>query len=236
MGDELKETRANEWYVPRFGPPRFRLLLGMTFFPYTLMNVSYTVIGSLLAEQVHTDRLVGIAVVYLFAVGMTAHGLDAMAPNKPWGSFLTRKQLTVLVAAGLIPSFTLGLYYSVRYAPWLLVVGVVELFFLLSYNLELFGSRFHTKGWFALSWGFLPVLGGYVLQTNSISTLAIAGGLFGFSTAYVEISASQPYKAIMKKQTGAAATQARRLEYVLKGVVSSVLFLAAALLFYRLLR
>ncbi len=229
MEEPKEETRANEWYVPRFGPRRFRLLVGLSFYPYSLMNASYVVIGSLLAPSVHLDRAGGMALVYLLAVGVSAHSLDAMAPNKPWGEFLTTRQLLLLAVAGLVPALGLGLYYALVYAPLLLVVGVFELFFLLSYNLELFGGYFHTDLWFSLSWGFLPVLAGYVAQTNAVGPTSLAGGVFGFCTAYVEINASRPYKALKKQASRLGSPFAPRFESILKAVVASVLAVAALL-------
>ncbi len=236
MDGEEEPTRGNEWYVPKFGPPRLRLFIGMTFIPYTLMNVSYVVIGSMLAPvSVHWDRVGGLMLVYFLAVGISAHALDAAAPNKPWGAFLSRRQLRGLAASALFPALGLGLYYALSYAPWLVLVGLAELFFLLSYNLELFGARLHTEGWFAFSWGFLPVVAGYVLQTNSFGPLAVAGGLFGFSTAYVEVNGSKPYKDFKKRPPGQdSADHERRFERVLKGIVASVLTAAIALVVYRI--
>jgi len=236
MGGEEDPTRVKEWYVPKFGPRRFRLFVGMTFIPYTLMNTCYVIIGSMLGPGgVHWDRVIGIAAVYLLSVGVAAHALDALAPNKPWGAFLTRKQLAALAASALIPALALGLFYALSYAPWLIIVGMAELFFVLSYNLELFRGRFHTESWFAFSWGFLPVIAGFVLQTDSISPQALAGGVFGFTTAYVEINASKPYR-ILRRQTRdpQSAESERRFERILKGVVTSVLILAVLLVLYRL--
>lgn len=236
MGGEDEPTRGNEWYVPKFGPRRFRLFIGMTFIPYTLMNVSYVVIGSMLGPGgVHWDRVVGIATVYLLAVGVSAHALDALAPNKPWGALLTKRQLVALAASALAPALALGLYYALSYAPWLIAVGLAELFFLLSYNLELFRGRFHTEGWFAFSWGFLPVVAGFVLQTDSLSPQALAGAVLGFTTAYVEINASKPYRALKRQARDAQSAESeRRFERILKGVVASVLTLAVLLVLYRL--
>lgn len=186
------------------------------------MNASYVLIGSLLAPSVHYDRMVGIALVYLLAVGVSAHSLDAMGPNKPWGSVLGRRQLMILALAGLIPALGLGLYYAVMFAPALLPLGLVELFFLLSYNLELFSGRFHTDFWFAVSWGFLPVLAGFVVQTNGLSWASLVAGLFGFTTAFVEINASRPYKALKKSTAGDSSQVAERLEAILKGIVTTV--------------
>jgi hypothetical protein len=228
-----EHTRANEWYVPRFGPRRFRLMVGLSFYPYTLMNAGYVLIGSLLAPAVRIDRMAGMAAVYLLAVGVAAHSLDALAPNKPWGDFLTRRQLVALAATGLSISLGIGLFYSLTAAPFLIPLGLLELFFLLAYNLELLGGRFHTDLWFAFSWGFLPVLAGYVVQANTANLTALAGGLFGFSTAFVEINASRPYRAL--KRDAGDPRLAARLESILEGVVASVLAVAAFLLASRLL-
>ncbi len=219
-----------EWFVPRFGPRRFRLFVGLTFYPYTLMNVSYVLIGSLLATPVHYDRMAGMAAAYVLAVGIAAHSLDALAPNKPWGNFLSRRQLLSLSLAGLVPALGLGLYYALTFAPVLIPLGVLELFFLLAYNLEYFGGWFHTDFWFAVSWGFLPVLVGYAVQSNAVTPASLAGGLFGFFTAFVEINASRPYKALKKEMAGRESSVARRLESILKGVVASVLATALLLL------
>ena len=226
----MDETREREWYVPRFGPRKFRLFVGLTFYPYSLMNASYVLVGSLLADGVHYDRMVGMALAYLLAVGIAAHSLDALAPNKPWGEFLSRRQLLWLAALGLVPALGLGLYFSLAFAPLLIPVGAAELFFLLAYNLEYFGGRFHTDFWFAASWGFLPVLAGYVVQTGSISLVSLGGGLFGFFTAYVEISASRPYKELKRLGGGSSPALAKRLESVLKGIVACVLATALFLL------
>ena len=222
------DTRRYEWYVPRFGPPRFRLIAGMSFYPYTLMNASYVLLGSLIAPSVRFDRMAGMAVVYLLAVGVAAHSLDAMAPNRPWGAFLSRGQLAALALAALVPACAIGLYYAFTGALILIPLGAMELFFLVSYNLEPFGGRFHTDFWFALSWGFLPVLAGFAVQTGTVDADSMAAGLFGFFTAFVEINASRPYKALKRRPGGRDSPIASRLEAVLKGVVATVL---AAVLF-----
>jgi len=225
-----EDTREHEWYVPRFGRRKFRLLIGLSFYPYSLMNASYVLIGSLVASTVHFDRMAGMAVVYLLAVGVSAHSLDAMAPNKPWGSFLSRTQLLVLALSSLAAACAIGLFYAFTAAPLLLPLGFAELFFLFSYNLELFGGVFHTDFWFATSWGFLPVLAGFIVQTNTLNLTSLGAGLFGFFTASIEINASRPYKALKREAGGANSPVASRLESILKGIVASVLATALFLL------
>jgi hypothetical protein len=208
----------------------------MTFFPYTAMNASYVLIGSLVASTVHQDRMWTMALVYVLAVGITAHSLDALAPNKPWGDFLTRRQLVVLAVAGFVPAAVLGLYLALVYAPLLIPLGLVEVFFLLAYNMELFNGAFHNEEWFAFSWGFLPVLAGFVVQTNTLSLTSLLAGLFGFFTAFIEINASKPYKVLKKELSEASSPLASRLESILKGLVASVVALAALLFVANFLR
>ncbi|HEX7275729.1 MAG TPA: hypothetical protein VF248_08975, partial [Nitrososphaeraceae archaeon] len=61
MKDEI--ARLNEWYVPQFGPIRFRIFVGMLFLPYTGMCVSFAIIGSLLSPStIAWDRVLAIIV------------------------------------------------------------------------------------------------------------------------------------------------------------------------------
>lgn len=206
----------------------------MSFLPYTLMNVSYVVIGSLLAPQAEWNRTAALVLVYFLSVGISAHALDAMGSNKPWGDFLSRRQLTALTLSSLVPALGIGVTYAFLYAPYLLIVGMVELFFLFSYNLELFNAAFHSKGWFALSWGFLPVISGYVIQANGISWAALAGGTFGFATACIEASASRPYKVLKRRGTGSDLQRIEWFESVLKTVVGCVVLVALVLVLLHL--
>ncbi len=214
--------------------------MGLLFLPYTGMVLSYTVIGALIAPVVHWDRVAAALVVYFLALGIAAHALDAVGSKarKPWGAVLSRKKLWLLAAASLVLAYAIGAYYMVRYTPWLWPVAILEGFFVLAYNLEWFKGRFHTDGWFCFSWGLLPVVAGYVLQTNAISPAAI---VLGASMAYlsrIEIKASRPYKELRKRAGTLAEEETRlmeRYETVLKSVSIGVILLAAGLLAWRVL-
>jgi hypothetical protein len=122
-------------------------------------------------------------------------------------------------------SLPIGAYYAIKFSPLLLPIGALEVFFLFAYNLELFRGRFHTDLWFALSWGLLPVLAGYVSQTNQLAPVGLGAGLLGFATALAEIRTSRPYKEMTKLGTS-AHVKAARLEGILKGLVASHVVLA----------
>ena len=235
-----QKARLNEWFVPRFGPLRFRAAVGLLFLPYTGMVLAFTVIGSMLAETVHWDRVAAILAIYFLALGIGGHALDALGSRgpKPWGEIFSRRQLALLAAVSVAIAYAIGLYYIVRYAPWLALIAFAEGFFLLAYNLEWFRGRFHTDGWFALSWGALPVLAGYVLQTNGLSLAALLVAAAMALLSLVEIKASRPYKTLKRaaavEPPGAAErAQMQQLEAILKAVSLGVILLGAALLAWR---
>ena len=125
----------------------------------------------------------------------------------------------------------------ILFVPLLWVVAVLEGFFVFAYNLEWFGGRFHKDLWFAFSWGFLPVLAGYIMQTNAVSAavlaVAVAMGLFSL----VEIKASRPYKVLKRRADTLAQEETilvERYEAILKSISLGVLFLGAGMLMWRI--
>ena len=157
----MQKDRLSEWFVPKFGSRNFRLSIGILFLPYTGMVVSFTIWGSL-SVDFDIGRLVAVCLLYFFAIGISAHCLDALGgKKKPWGDISSSK-LWLASIISLIMSFSIGLYY-VFLDSWLLFpIGVIEVFFLLSYNLELFHRKFHNNVSFVISWGILPVFAGAV--------------------------------------------------------------------------
>jgi hypothetical protein len=233
-------SRTSEWFVPGFGPPLLRSFLGLLFLPYTAMVLSFLVLGSLLVPHVYWDRLFALEVIYFLALGIGAHALDALGSGsvKPWGAVFAKTQLWGLAAGSLALAYAVAIYYIIRYVPFLSCLAVLEGFFVFAYNMEWFEGKFHSDGWFAFSWGCLPVVAGYMMQTNSISIDAVfvagAAGLFSL----VEIKASRPYKAL-KQRSGVLSDEdgltMRRYEAILKGISLGVVFLALGLLMRRVL-
>ena len=232
-----ESDRLSEWFVPRWGPARLRVAIGLLFLPYTGMVLSYTVIGGMLAPSVAWDRVGALLVIYFLGLGIAAHALDALGSRgpKPWGEVFSRRSLWIVAAVALVIAYTIAGYYSVRYVPWLAVIALLEGFFVFAYNLEWWSGRFHTDGWFALSWGALPVLAGYVMQTNALSlaALIVAGAMAALSV--VEITASRPYKTLkrMPNRSEADAALAARYENILKSVSLGVIALGIGLAAFR---
>jgi hypothetical protein len=236
--DDALDRRA-EWFVPRFGSLRFRSIMGLLFLPYTGMVLAFSVIGSMLAKQIHWDRVLAIGIIYFLGLGVAAHALDALGSKKvkPWGEVLTRSQLWLIAALSLGGAYVIAVYYMIFYTPLLWGVAIIEGFFVFAYNLEWLGGRFHTDAWFAFSWGFLPVMAGYILQTNRISleVLIVGGGMALFSV--IEIKASRPYKELKRRSATLDDEKkflAKRYEAILQCVSLGVILLGAGLLIWRL--
>jgi hypothetical protein len=77
-----EDTRLNEWFVPKFGPLRFRIFIGLLFLPYTGMCISFTIIGSMLSSSIVWERAGAIAVIYALALGVSAHTADSLGSKK----------------------------------------------------------------------------------------------------------------------------------------------------------
>lgn len=230
------KTRINEWFVPKFGPMRFRIFVGLMFLPYTGMCVSFAIIGSMLASEViWWDRLGAIALIYILALGISAHIADSLGSkkNKPWGSYFSKTQLLIIMGASLTAAYAIGVYYIALFVPLLAIIAVLEGFFLFTYNYEIWGGIFHNDFWFAVSWGSLPVLAGYIMQTNSISILALAVAAVTGLISYAEISMSRPYKQLKQRNRDDALTC--RLEIGLKVLSVGTILFALSILAVRII-
>lgn len=230
MKDEI--ARLNEWYVPQFGPIRFRIFVGMLFLPYTGMCVSFAIIGSLLSPStIAWDRVLAIIVIYFTALGISAHAADSMGSrSKPWGNRFSSLELLIMVIGGLIIAYGIGTYYIVYYVPLLLPIAILEGFFLFAYNYELWNGFFHSNIWFAVSWGSMPLLAGYIMQTNSLSYIAILISVVTFLVSYLEIRLSRKYKESKKNVEHKCI---RSLELKLKLISITTILFSVMLLFFK---
>ncbi|KRT61740.1 MAG: hypothetical protein XU09_C0004G0244 [Thaumarchaeota archaeon CSP1-1] len=223
----MQKDRLSEWFVPKFGTRNFRLGIGILFLPYTGMVVAFAAWGSLVVDY-SLERLVAICLLYFLALGISAHCLDALgSKTKPWG-FLSKKKLWIISLITLSAAIIIGFYYAFLDSPLLIPIGIVEIFFLVSYNLELFNGKFHNNSSFVLSWGVLPVLAGTIIQINSVTLESFAlSGVAGI-LSYILIKTSRIYKNL-KKQS-AKTSLIYKKEIVLK-LISSGVILSTVLFF-----
>lgn len=194
--NETDTTRINEWFVPKFGPVKFRIFIGMLFLPYTGMCMAFTVIGSILADFIYWDRVLAISIIYFLALGISAHIADNLGSKKikPWGNYYSKSHLKIIMIATILIAYSIGIYYIITSTFLLIIIAILEGFFLFAYNYELFNGIFHNSFWFAISWGSLPLLAGYIIQTNSISPTSLFLSSITFLISILEIRISKKYK------------------------------------------
>jgi hypothetical protein len=223
----VQKDRLSEWFVPKFGTRNFRLGIGILFLPYTGMVVAFAAWGSLVVDY-SLERLGAICLLYFLALGISAHCLDALgSKTKPWG-FLSKKKLWIISLITLSGAIIIGFHYAFLDSPLLIPIGIVEIFFLVSYNLELFNGKFHNNSSFVLSWGILPVLAGTIIQINSITLESCALSVVAGILSYILIKTSCIYKNL-KKQS-AEISLIYKKEIVLK-LISSGVILSTILFF-----
>jgi hypothetical protein len=203
------DSRINEWYVPKFGPIKFRIFIGMLFLPYTGMCVSFVILGGLMPNHVNLERLFAISVIYFVSLGIAAHLADNIGSKKvkPWGTLFSKKQSWILIVVCLFFSYLLAFYYIIYFTPLLFIICILESFFLFAYNFEIFNGFFHKDYWFSISWGMLPFIAGFVIQTDSITDFSLLFSFIPFILSYLEINLSRPYKSYKREKINLEKTK-----------------------------
>jgi hypothetical protein len=120
----------------------------------------------------------------------------------------------------------------ILYVPLLWIVAILEGFFVFAYNLELFHGYFHNDFWFAVSWGVLPLLAGFIMQTNSISIMPLSLSAITGLVSYMEIKISRPYKEL--KRLSQDGCRVKKLEVYLKIISLGTIAFTTASIIYRL--
>jgi len=223
----LQVDRTSEWFVPKFGSKKFRISIGILFLPYTSIVTCFAALGAI-SGPLQLERVAAICVIYILALGVGAHLLDAVGgKTKPWGNLPKRKiWIMALFAVGI--AFSVGIYFAFLDSPWLFLIGTVEGFFLFAYSLELFGGKFHNNPSTIFSWGILPVFAGSVIQTNSITIETIVIATITGLVTYALIITSRQYK-LLKRDDGdpyIIKKKERILKLITIGVIAgTVIFL-----------
>jgi hypothetical protein len=143
-------------------------IINLTHPPYTLWHLSYILIGISLAPSIHPDRSISVLVAFFLGLGIGAHALDETMGN-PLQTRLSRTQLYLIGFSSLGAAVFIGLYYVFTVSLWILPFVILEGFFALTYNLEAVSKKFHNMVVFSLSWGAIPFIMGYFVNSLSLT-------------------------------------------------------------------
>jgi len=167
----------------------WRDLLTLLHPPYTAWHLSYFALGAAVAPTVYVNRLLWGLAAFGLAVGVAAHALDELH-DRPLRTGLSDRTLIALAGASLLGALGIGvggiLSVSLLLAPLVVLGGL----FLLAYNLELWGGRFHNDLWFALGWGAFPAFTGYFVNALEITWqgILVSVGCLAMSVAQRRLS------------------------------------------------
>ena len=185
----------------------------MLHVPYTLMVLSFVLVGAALAPRLSWTLLVGTLLAYFLGLGVGAHFLDQI-PGM--GSRYVRHWATRELWLGGLLAWAVAVGLGVVAAEWfvgwplLAFVGIQGLC-ALGYPLaRWFGGALHRDSVFAFSWGSLPFLTSYYAQSGTVDGLSVlVAGVFG-AVAVLEIRLS---RASRERRAAARASAPGRPEY-----------------------
>ena len=192
-------------------PGGWRDLVTVLHPPYTAWNLANVCFGAAAAAQIHTDRFVATLAAFFLAVGISAHTLDELN-GRPLKTELSDLTLKALAAGSLAVAMGIGVAGCIIVSPTLIPFVLAGGFFVVAYNLELFGGRFHTAFWLAFAWAAFPALTSWWVNTLSFASLKVdvagvlvAAGCFGLVS--VQRTLSTPVRRLRRKTVSVSGEQ-----------------------------
>ena len=201
----MREGPSGAWYA-RSGS-RARELYTIMHLPYTSMVLSYVLIGAMFSPTFYAQRVFLTLFTYFLGLGLSAHALNELyVPH--WTKALGKKELVALFIIPLFGALCIGVYGMSKLflvsgsdlPPLVLMVLILlEIFFLFAYNTNSFGGRFHSDVAFAFSWAVLPTLVSFYVNalTVTVGALVVAGAMA--ATAGIEINLSRWCKELRRR-------------------------------------
>ena len=157
--------------------------------PYTVWHLSYVLLGSAAAPVVRPERVAGVVLAFFLAVGLGAHALDEYQ-GRPLRTRIPGPVLIGIGGISLAAAIAIGAFAALTISPWATPFVLFGALMVPAYNLEFLGGRFHTRFWFAFSWGAFPALVGYWANAEGIGppALLVAAGCFALSLSQKALS------------------------------------------------
>jgi hypothetical protein len=171
------------------GGGRVGELVTLLHLPYTLWLLANFSIGAALAPRLYVGRWLWGMAAFALAVGVAAHALDELN-GRPMRTSIGDRSLLAGAVVGLAGASAIGVAGALTVTVWLVPFVLAGVAFVVAYNLELAGGRFHSELWLALGWAAFPVLTGYFIEAQRVrpAVLLAAGGCMGLSFAQRRLS------------------------------------------------
>jgi hypothetical protein len=177
--------------------------------PYTAWNLANVAIGAALAPHLYPGRLLAVLAAFFLAVGISAHVLDELH-GRPLGTHLSSRTLIALAVVSLTASAAIGIVGAVTISLTLIPFVLAGVFFVLAYNLEWFGGRFHTTVWLAVAWGVFPVLTAYWVNALELRPPALFAAVACAVLLVAQRSLSTPVRELRRRTVSLTGEQQLR--------------------------
>jgi hypothetical protein len=242
---------ATDWIRPTWyagGDSRLGEAWTMLHLPYTLMVLSFAVVGAAIAPRFSWGILLATLGAYFLALGIGAHFLDQLPGMgsqyvRHWPNWALWLVGLGGVAAGVVIGVAGALLVL---GPSFLALVAVQGLCALGYPLApIFGGVLHRDSVFAVSWGSLPFLTSFYAQSRelSLASLLLAGAFAAI--AVVEIRTSRRSREMRRRARSASdlGEDARTRgppaflgpDRILQGLSLAIVVVAIGLLTYRVL-
>jgi hypothetical protein len=230
----LKRTSLRDWWT-------------LLHPPYTLLHLSFVVIGACLVGPVNAVRLTFTLVAFFLAVGVGAHALDELH-GRPLSTSIPTWQLVAASSLGVGGAVILGVVGMFLVSAYLGIFIVVGVAIALSYNLELFNARLHSDAVFSLGWGAFPLLTAYFAQHAALSISSLLASVFAALISLTQRKLSSPARDVRRRTSSIEGSQVllsgevvpitsqsilAPLESALRALCWAVMILALALVYLR---
>jgi hypothetical protein len=199
--------------------------------PYTAWHLSYVAVGAALAPHFRLDRMLWALAAFALAMGVAAHALDELN-GRPLRTAIGSRTLVVLSAASLTGALAIGVAAALAWGLGLLAFVAVGAFLVPAYNLELFGGRFHTDWWFALTWGGFAALTGFFVEAQSIRLEGLLAAAYATALSLAQRRLSTPVRHARRTLGDPRGTEP--LERALQAATWAAVLIACALVASRL--
>ena len=200
--------------------------------PYTLMNLSFLAIGFGIAGIQRWDVFGWILLAYFLGLGIAAHSFDQLpGMGSNYIKHLTPKELWMFGLPALCAAVAIGVYWMIELGAWhLLWMIPLQTFFVWAYpNSKFAGGFFHGDGSFAVSFGFIPVMVGFYINTLSFDLTFYPWAATAFIISFIEITLSR-YVRTVRKESPYAYSYLVKPELALKLLCLMSYFLALAVI------
>ena len=162
--------------------------------PYTFMSLSFLAIGFGIAGVHRWDVFAWIMVAYFLGLGIAAHAFDQL-PNQgsSYVKYLTPWELMTIGTIAVGAAVIIGIDWMYELSAWhLLWIIPLQTFFVVAYPYAKFAKGFfHNDVFFAFSFGFVPVMAGYYINTLTLNPEFIPWAMVAALISGIEITLSR---------------------------------------------